>query len=272
MVRLDLSEQFSMTAGRIHLHTADTIATVVIDNPSKRNALDSAMRAELLKVLLQVDADNSVRIIRITGEGDAFCAGGDLNYLKVLKENEDDESFNRLLDDGRQITDLLRKSAKPTIAAVNGPALAAGFFIALACDIRVCSASATFGVPLVKIGLGPDWGCTYWLPRIVGTGKAMEMLLTGESVKGEEAVRIGLASRVWPDAELQSRSLAMCRQLAAYPTHLLSRLKQAVHASENGTEPEIADLERRLQLDNFRSPDLSEGIAAFFERRPPNFP
>jgi len=258
--------------GHIHLHIADAIATVVIDNPSKRNALDSTMRAELLRVLQQIDSDSSVRVIRITGEGDAFCAGGDLNYLQELKQNEDAESFNRLLDDGRQITELLRKTSKPTIAAVNGPALAAGFFIALACDIRVCSASASFGVPLVKIGLGPDWGCTYWLPRIVGTGKAMEMLLTGESVNGDEAVRIGLASRVWPDAELQSRSLNLCRQLASYPTHLLARLKHAVHASATGTEIEVADLERRLQLDNFRSSDLTEGIAAFFERRPPNFP
>lgn len=258
--------------GRVHLHIADAVATVVIDNPSKRNALDSAMRAELLASLQRANADSSVRVIRITGEGESFCAGGDLNYLQSLKQNEDSASFNRLLEDGWQITELLRKSPKPTIAAVNGPALAAGFFIALACDLRVCSVSASFGVPLVKIGLGPDWGCTYWLPRIIGVGKAMEMFLTGESVGGDESVRIGLASRVWPDSELQSRSLALCRQLAAYPTHLLARLKQSVHVSAVGDEAGVAELERRLQLENFRSPDLKEGIAAFFERRPPNFP
>lgn len=257
--------------GRIHLLIADAVATVVIDNPSKRNALDSAMRAELLSSLQRANADSSVRIIRITGEGDAFCAGGDLNYLQQLKQNGDAESFNRLLEDGWQITELLRKSPKPAIAAVNGPALAAGFFIALACDLRVCSVSASFGVPLVKIGLGPDWGCTYWLPRIVGTGKAMEMLLTGESLSGDEAVRIGLASRVWSDSELQSRSLSLCRQMAAYPTHLLARLKQSVYASATGDEAGVAELERRLQLENFRSPDLTEGINAFFGKRPPKF-
>ncbi len=262
----------NIPAGHIHLQVADAIATVVIDNPSRRNALDSAMRAELLASLQRADADDTVRVIRITGAGDAFCAGGDLNYLQELKQNEDSASFNQLLNDGWKITELLRRSSKPTIAAVNGPALAAGFFIALACDLRVCGVSASFGVPLVKIGLGPDWGCTYWLPRIVGTGKAMEMLLTGESVSGENAAGIGLASRLWPDSELQARSLELCRQLAAFPTHLLARLKQAVYVSAVGNEPEIADLERRMQLENFRSPDLSEGIAAFFERRPPNFP
>lgn len=259
-------------AGRIHLRIVDAIATVVIDNPSKRNSLDSPMRAELLASLRSADSDQAVRVIRIMGEGDAFCAGGDLNYLRKLKQEEDEKSFNRLLDDGWQITELLRKSAKPTIAAVIGPALAAGFFISIACDLRVCGVSASFGVPLVKIGLGPDWGCTYWLPRIVGTAKAMELLLTGECVTGEEAARLGLANKVWPDEELHSRSFELCRHLASFPAPILTRLKQSIYASATGTETVVTGLERRFQLENFRSPDLAEGIAAFFERRTPDFP
>jgi enoyl-CoA hydratase/carnithine racemase len=260
-----------MPEGRIHLKIDGAIATVVIDNPVKRNALDSAMRAGLLASLRQADANPAIRVIRVTGTDGAFCSGGDLNYLQGLKSREDEASFNQLLDDGNKITDLLRKSAKPTIAVVNGPALAAGFFIALACDLRVCGENAAMGVPLARIGLGPDWGCTHWLPRITGTAKALEILLTGEILRGEDVLRFGLANRMWPDSELETKSLELAQRIASYPAPLLARLKSAVYSTWTATPEETAEVERRLQLQNFKSPNVAEGIAAFLEKRPPKF-
>lgn len=260
-----------MTAGRIHLSVDGSIATVVIDNPAKRNALNSAMRVALLATLRRADADPDIRVIRVTGAEGAFCSGGDLEYLQELKSRDDEGAFNQLLDDGNKITDLLRKSTKPTIAVVNGPALAAGFFIALACDLRLCGESAAMGVPLARIGLGPDWGCTHWLPRITGTAKALEVLLTGEILRGPDILRFGLANRMWPDSELDARSLELARLIASYPAPLLARLKSAIYSTWTATPEETAEVERRLQLQNFRSPQVAEGIAAFFERRPPDF-
>lgn len=260
-----------MTDGRIHLNIKGPIATVVIDNPGKRNALNSSMRVSLLAELRRADADPNIRVIRVTGAAGAFCSGGDLNYLQDLKARGDEAAFNQLLDDGNKITDLLRKSTKATIAVVNGPALAAGFFVALACDLRLCGESAAFGVPLVKIGLGPDWGCTHWLPRITGSAKALELLLTGEIIRGQDTLRFGLANRVWPDAELEAQSMELALRIASFPAPLVARLKNAVYASWTATPEETAELERRHQLQNFRSPDVAEGVAAFLEKRPPRF-
>jgi enoyl-CoA hydratase/carnithine racemase len=260
-----------MSSGRIHLESAGGIATVVIDNPGKRNALTSAMRGELLSALQRADRDPAVRVICLTGHGDTFCAGGDINVLRELKSANNEEGFVRLLDEGKAIVGLLRNSMKPTIAIVNGPALGGGFFIALSCDLRLCGASASFGAPLVRLGLGPDWGGTYLLPRLVGSAKALEMLFTGEPVGAEEALRMGLANQVWPDAQLTAAAGAFVRKLAAYPAALLARHKQAIHATWDQTFDQTADLERRLQLLNFRSADFAEGIAAFLEKRPPDF-
>lgn len=260
-----------MSTGRIHLEIEDAIATVVIDNPGKRNALSSLMRGSLLAALKRADANTAVRVIMLTGHGDSFCAGGDISVLKELKGTDDEEGFIRLLDEGKAIVGLLRNSMKPTIAVVNGPALGGGFFIALSCDLRFCGTCASFGAPLVKLGLGPDWGGTYLLPRLVGSAKALEMLFTGEGIDADEALRIGLANRVWPDAELSERALEIARQLTSFPAPVLARHKHAIHATWDQSFDETVELERRLQLLNFRSSDFSEGIAAFLEKRPPDF-
>lgn len=171
----------------------------------------------------------------------------------------------------RAVVEHLRNTAKPTIAVVNGPAYGAGFFIAIACDLRLCGDSASFGTPFVKLGLGPDWGGTYLLPRMVGTAKALEMLFTGEGLKAQEAMRIGLANHVWPDNELRGRARAFALALAAMPVEVLARHKKAIYQTMDHSFETTADLERRFQLENFRSPASTEGIAAFLEKRPPKF-
>lgn len=250
---------------------ADGIATITINRPDKLNALADSMRGDLLSALRQVDSDSAVRVITVTGAGRAFCAGGDIGHLRELKLHEDEAGFVRLLDDGRALVKLLRGSGKPTIAVVNGPAYGAGFFIAIACDLRLCGESASFGAPFVKLGLGPDWGGTYLLPRMVGTAKALEMLFTGEGVSAQEALRIGLANRVWPDSELQGRARAFALTLAGMPADVLARHKRAIYQTMDGSFETTADLERRFQLENFRSMASTEGITAFLEKRPPEF-
>lgn len=250
---------------------ANGIATVTINRPEKLNALAGTMRGDLLSALSRADSDPMVRVIVITGAGRAFCAGGDIGYLHELKSRNDEAGFVRLLDEGRAVVDLLRGSRKPTIAMVNGPAFGAGFFIAIACDLRLCAASATLGAPFVKLGLGPDWGGTYLLPRIVGTAKALEMLYTGEGVTAGEALRIGLVNRVWPDDELRGRTYELAATLAQRAPEVLARHKQAIYHTMDGSFDTTADLERRFQLENFRSPACAEGISAFLEKRPPRF-
>ena len=243
-------EKTMSPTGRIHLELEDAVATVVIDNAGKRNALTSSMRGNLLAALKRADADPTIRVIVLTGSGDAFCAGGDINVLRELKANNDEDGFIRLLDEGKAIVGLLRNSMKPTIAVVNGPALGGGFFIALSCDLRLCGSSASFGAPLIKLGLGPDWGGTYLLPRLVGNAKSLEMLFTGDSISADEALRIGLANRVWPDAELAAKAMEVANRLAAFPAPVLARHKHAVPSTWDQSFDETAAVERRLQLHN----------------------
>ncbi len=260
-----------MSDGRIHLEMEDGIATVIVDRPAKRNALTAAMRRTLLEALRRANESPMAQVLVLTGAGDSFCAGGDIEVLKHLKANEDEAGFEQLLDDGREIVGLLRSSMKPSLAMVNGPAFGAGFFMALACDLRLCGNSASFGAPFVRLGLGPDWGGTYLLPRLVGNAKALELLYTGAGIDAAEALRIGLANRVYTDADLKSNVMTLAGELAARPPQVLARYKQAIHATWDMSFDATADLERRLQLQNFRSPDFAEGIASFLEKRPPNF-
>ncbi|MBI5867587.1 MAG: enoyl-CoA hydratase/isomerase family protein [candidate division Zixibacteria bacterium] len=249
----------------------DSIAAITINRPEKLNALADSMRGDLLATIQRADANPAVRVITITGAGRAFCAGGDIGYLRDLKSQNDEAGFVRLLDEGKAVVKLLRESGKPTLAIVNGPAYGAGFFISIACDLRLCGESASFAAPFVKLGLGPDWGGTYMLPRMIGTSASLEMLFTGEAVSSHDALRLGLANRVWPDADLRARARAFALALAGMPSEVLARHKRAIYHTMDGSFETTADLERRFQLENFRSPASTEGITAFLEKRPPKF-
>jgi 2-(1,2-epoxy-1,2-dihydrophenyl)acetyl-CoA isomerase len=257
------------TTENILCDITDGVATLTLNRPEKLNAITDPMRGELLAAVRSADTDPNVRVITITGAGKAFCAGGDIPYLKHLKETNNEKNFVRLLDEGRTLVQTLRDSHKPTIALVNGPAFGGGLIIAMACDIRVCSRTASFGVPFIKIGLGPDWGGTYLLTRIVRIAKALEMFCTGERLDAEEALRIGLVNHVWPLEELQRRGADFAAQLAAWPPEILARYKRAVYHAANHTFEDTADLERQYQLENFRSDQVIESIDAFLERRTP---
>src|SRR5918998_4167556 len=178
------------------------IITVMLNRPEKLNAFAGHMRRDLAEALEHASSDAGVRCVVITGAGRAFCAGADVQFMSELMERNDVEEFRRLLGAGRRVLTTIRQMAKPVVASVNGPAYGAGFNLALACDIRIASETASFSQSFVKVGLHPDWGGTYFLPRVVPTNIACEMFFLGEAFTAEQARHYGIVNRVVPDAEL----------------------------------------------------------------------
>lgn len=255
----------------ILLEIDDSIARITLNRPDKLNAFFGTMREELIEVLERVAADDNVRVVVLTGAGRGFCAGGDVEAMSKLQSADDTTSFNKLLAAGKRIVSLIRGARVPFIAAVNGVAAGAGCNLALACDYRIASSAAKFTQSFVKIGLHPDWGGTYFLPRLVGPSKAMEMMLSGRLVEADEALRIGLVDRVVePDTLLQVAN-ELAKSIAAAPPIAVRGIKRAVYESEKNELAAQVDLESAHQLEAFRSSDAAEGMRAFFEKRAPKF-
>lgn len=247
----------------------DAVATITLNRPDKLNAFTGTMREDLLDALRACEDDTDVRAVILTGAGRAFCAGGDVEFMSSLQKSGDVASFRKLLDAGRDVILQIATMGKPVIAAVNGIAAGAGCNLALACDYRVASESAKLSESFVRIGLHPDWGGTWLLPRLVGRSRALEILMTGRMVDAAEALAIGMVDRVASDAVAGSEQLA--RTLAAAPPIALAGIKRALLASESNALRAQIDLESEHQLACFQSQDAAEGMAAFFEKRPAAF-
>src|SRR5262245_24932682 len=174
------------------------IGILKLNRPEKLNAFGGPIRDEILDLLANIGPDDSIRVLVVTGEGRGFSAGGDIDHLKHLRENKDEPGFRTILGKGQQITRSMRALTKPVIAAVNGACAGAGFSFALGCDIRIASDRATFGPSFALIGLHPDWGVSWFLPKLVGSAKACELVFTGSMISAEEAEKIGLVNRVVP--------------------------------------------------------------------------
>src|SRR5256714_15174371 len=170
--------------------TDGPVATIKLNRPEKLNAFGGSMREDLLEALEVAAADDNVRVLVVTGEGRGFSAGGDIDHLKQLREKADEQGLRTVLAAGQQITRRMRSLPKPVIAAINGPCAGAGFSFALGCDIRIASDAATFGASFARIGLHPDWGGSWFLPRLVGSAAASELLFTGSLISAQEAERI----------------------------------------------------------------------------------
>src|SRR5215216_4189754 len=170
---------------------AEGIVTITLNRPDKLNAFIGHMRRDLAEALEHAGSDRSIRVVIITGAGRAFCAGGDVTYMAELMKRRDSEEFARILGAGRRVILAIRQMTKPVIASINGPASGAGFNLALACDLRIASTAATFSQSFAKVGLHPDWGGSYFLPRMVTPNKACEMFFLGETIDADEALRLG---------------------------------------------------------------------------------
>src|SRR5881394_94742 len=195
---------------RIMITTAqhDRITTITLNRPDKLNAFFGTMREDLLAALRAAAHDRDCRVVVITGAGRAFSSGGDVEYMSGLQRDGNVESFRALLDAGRDVVTQIVQMPKPVIASINGVAAGAGCNLALACDYRIASDQAKLGETFVRIGLHPDWGGTWLLPRIVGRSKALEMMMTGRMVDANEALAIGMIDRVASDLAAETQKLA----------------------------------------------------------------
>ena len=250
----------------------DGVATVTLNNPAKLNAFAGDMRERLSGALDQVAADGSVRVLVITGAGRGFCAGGDIQFMVDLKaRGAGYDGLHPLLEAGRAAIERLERLPYPVIAAVNGPAAGAGMNLALACDLRIASDRATFGETFARIGLHLDWGGSWTLPRLVGTGKAMELAWLADMIDAQEALRIGLVERVVPDERFRDEVRALAERLARAPQTSVRQAKRNLRAAFDRTLPESLEAEIASQRACWDSADSAEGIRAFAEKRTPRF-
>lgn len=247
------------------------VGTLTLNRPDKLNAFAGEMRRELGDALEELEADNTVRVIVITGAGRGFCAGADVGYMAELIATKDIVAMGALIEAGRRVVGIIRKSAKPVIASVNGVAAGGGANLALACDLRIASRDAKLGQTFNRIGLHPDWGGTYFLPRLVGPSKALELFWLADVIDADECLRLGLFNRVVAPDALAAETTALARTLAAKPTLAIAMAKRAVYESLSKTLPEMLDYELDAQIRCFQSGDAREGITAFTEKRAPKF-
>ncbi|HBB88794.1 MAG TPA: hypothetical protein DC047_14375 [Blastocatellia bacterium] len=247
------------------------ITTITLNRPEKLNALAGHMRRDLAEALEAAGSDRAVHVVVITGGGRAFCSGGDVAAMADLIERQDADEFSRLLGSARRVVTAIRHMTKPVIASINGPAIGAGFNLALACDLRIASSNATFSQSFAKVGLHPDWGGTYFLPRLVTPNKACEMFFLGDSITAEEAQRLGLINFVVAPSELEAETRKLAERLRAAPAIAIAAAKQAVYMSHSSELDEMLRYETEAQMRCFDSDDGAEGVRAFLEKRPPKF-
>ncbi len=255
----------------IEITEDNNIVTITLNRPEKLNALVGHMRRDLAEALEEAGSDHAVRVVIITGAGRGFCAGGDVPYMAELIERKDIEEFSRLLGSARRVIGAIRHMTKPVIASVNGPASGAGFNLALACDLRIASTAASFSQSFAKVGLHPDWGGTYFLPRMVTTNKACEMFFLGDPISAEEALHLGIVNRVVKPEVLAAATLNLAQRLREAPPLAIAAAKQAVYMSHSSELEEMLRYENEAQLRCFQSEDCHEGIRAYLEKRPPKF-
>jgi enoyl-CoA hydratase/carnithine racemase len=253
----------------LHVDDRDGVRSLTIDRPDSRNGLTVELTERIAAAL--VELPESIRTIVITGANGAFCSGLDLKEAMRRGITSGPELERGLRDSFHGAIRAIVTCARPTIASVDGAAAGFGCDLALACDLRIASDRAMFGEVFVKRGLMPDGGGTWLLPRIVGLGRALEMLLTGDMISAEEAHRIGLANRVVPSAELAERTRELATRLAKGPPLVHRFVKRSVYAGLDGDLAAALDREATGQLQLLASADFGEGIMAFLQKRDPHF-
>jgi 2-(1,2-epoxy-1,2-dihydrophenyl)acetyl-CoA isomerase len=249
----------------------DRVATLTLNRPERLNALSTPMLDGLLEALPRLAADPGVAVVILTGAGRGFCAGGDVkNMAEGSSQLGMDDAVQRLR--GRmEVSRLLHEIPKPTIAMVNGPAAGAGLAMALACDLRIAATSARFITAFAKVGFSGDFGGSYFLSKLVGTGKARELYYTGGHLSAAQALALGVANRVVADADLADDTMILAKELARGPGIALGLMKQNFNAAESGTLSELLDLEALHQVRTAKTEDHQEAARAFVEKRLPVF-
>ena len=250
------------------LNKNDRIATVTINRPDKLNALNAQAKSELMELFTQLRTDVNVDVVILTGAGEkAFVAGTDIKELTELNS----ETGKEFSAKGQEVFGAIEHLGKPVIAAVNGYALGGGCELALACHIRIASENAKFGQPEVNLGVIPGYGGTQRLARLIGRGRAMEMILTGNQIDAQEALRIGLVNKVVPQPELMQAAIAVAQVIASKGQVAIRMALKAVNMTEETTLSDGEKLEASLFGVCCGSEDFREGTTAFLEKRKPAF-
>lgn len=256
----------------IQLEMRDAVAIITFNRPHALNALTAAMGQEFRGAMNEA-RERGARAVVLTGAGRAFCAGGDLREMQKLAEQEG--RFEAFFDEPLHVIHacirLIRELPLPVIAAVNGVATGGGCNLALACDLVLAAESAQFNQAFIKIGLTPDCGGTFILPRLVGLRRATELLMTGEMVGARRAAEMGMINGTVAEDELMAEALNLAQRLANAPTAALARIKSLLNESATNDYNAQLDLEHKAQLQSGLTKDFREGVAAFIEKRPPKF-
>ncbi len=251
---------------------SDGVATITLNRPDVLNAIDQRMGEELHDALRKAQEDTNVRAIVLTGAGRAFSAGEDIQALRSdYEKGIDPQLGERLKTKYNPIIKRIRQIEKPVIAAINGVAAGAGAGIAYACDIRIASEKASFIHAFIRVGLAPDSGTSYFLPSLVGLGKAMELAFSGDQIDAAEAQRIGLVNKMVPHDQLETAVKEFAGKLAKGPTNALGLTKRALGRAYMENLEEAIEYEAYLQTIAGRSADHKEAVKAFFEKRAPKF-
>ena len=248
----------------------DHVARITLNRPDAANALNDEMGRELMQVAIRASEDRSVRAVILTGAGKMFCGGGDLKHFAAQEERLPAHLKELAGCLHMAISRFVRMDA-PVIAAVNGSAGGAGFSLCLFADLVIAAESAKFTLAYTRAGLSPDGGSTFFLPRMIGARRALEMALTNRVLSAKEALEWCIVTRVVPDGELQSAAQTLAAQLAAGATQALGAAKRLIHHSFSESLETQMELEAQGIADMARTADAREGIAAFIAKRPPSF-
>lgn len=256
-----------MNYKKIIYKKADSIATVILNRPEAYNALDLDIRKELYEVVLEVESDKSIKVLIITGSGKAFCGGGDITTMRKMSVIDSRERLRFI----QGIYFKLSTMEKVVIASVNGHAYGAGCNLALACDLIICSKDAKFCQPYMKVGLIPDVGAMYFLPRTIGMVKAKELIFTGRVVEADEAERMGLVNYVVSPQDLETKTMDLAQQISDGPTYAIGMAKTIINSSFESDLKTLLHREADAQAICFQTEDFIEGTSAFLEKRRPHF-
>lgn len=243
------------------------IATITLNRPEVLNAFDAIAAASVADAIRAAADDASCRAIVLTGAGRGFCAGADLNRLREILAARDRAGARELVTNGARIVQEIVAAPKPVIAAVNGAAAGGGASLALACDIRIASIDASIGAVFNRIGLHPDLGATYFLPLIIGFGRAMELVMSGDMVAAPEAYRIGLFNQIVSVDALMAEAQAVAQKLAAKRPAAVSRAKRSMHTAVHASLEDVLTRELEQQLALVDTGDACDALLAFLEQR-----
>jgi len=266
----DLRMIGSMAYQTIEFKKKDNTATITLNRPDKRNAINEYMGDDLVDCITRCGEDPNIKAIILTGKGSAFCSGGDLDAEEFFSDSPQ-LRIKKLLNRALPVFNEIRKIAKPVIAAVNGPAIGGGFALALACDLIVAGRSSNFSSHYVLLAMSPDAGITYLLPRLLGDKRAAWLMFTGDSIDAQSAFEMGFVNKVVDDTKLLNEAEAMARRLSHSATEAIARIKELINLSWYGGIETQMEYEKQSMARLALTDDVKEAISAFHEKRNPDF-